>query len=131
MSNKQVKVPSFDTIYKKLDDYVSVDKEKEKGHSKNEMSSTTIYNAFTNELRDIKTENGTFDDKAFDFLEKSWRHTAQQRDLKFSSNNKEFLREVYTTFLREDIELANKPTFSMDSTNKPKQSKKQGFSLKM
>lgn len=135
MENKKVKVPTFETIYKELDNYNTVDNAKEKGYNKNNMETTKVYNAFVNELQDIKKENGTLDQSKFEFLEKSYRHTAQQKDLNFAGNNKEFLRDVYNTFLKEDLELKAEQeksiSFSMSKPKHGSQKKTQSQGMKL
>lgn len=107
MSPIKIKVPAFETIYNKLDDYVAVDEAKSKGQSKNDMNPVTIYNAFINELKDIKIANGTFNHQECTTKELTMRGEAQHRQVNFKGDNKDFLKDVYSSYLKEDIALRN------------------------
>jgi hypothetical protein len=133
MNDKKIKVPAFETVYKKLDDYYKVIDAKNHGYNKNEMRPTTVYNAFSDEIKEIKRANGTLDAAKYDFLEKSYRHTAQQRELKFDSGNKEFLRGIYNTFLSDDMQLLKDSlTEAMKQrSNAPTKTKTKSQSLSM
>lgn len=90
-------VPTFETIYKNLDQYFSVEEAKSKGLTKNNMSCVSLYNLFVNEVTDFVN----MDIKNFNFLVLSYRHTAQQNDLNLKNRNKLFLKNFYNVLFNK------------------------------